>query len=113
MIEGGRRGYALGSTVGVDLHEAAELLADARERLDGGAAPARRALDLLGSGAVLVDEPDAPWLVPARAEGERLLRAARLALGTAALRAEAQQSARMTKRQFLSFEEFLDFGWKL
>ena len=42
---------------------------------------------------MLVDEPDAEWVATARAEGDRLLRAARLALAAGALRAGETSTA--------------------
>jgi DNA-binding SARP family transcriptional activator/tetratricopeptide (TPR) repeat protein len=87
VIVGGRRGYAIGPAVGIDLREVTGLLTEARAAPGTAAGLARRALELLGSGDVLIDEPDAEWVAGARAEGDRLLRAGRLALASAALRA--------------------------
>jgi DNA-binding SARP family transcriptional activator/tetratricopeptide (TPR) repeat protein len=87
VIAGGRRGYAIGPSVDVDLWEVAALLDDAKARPEAAAGLARRALELLGRGVVLIDEPDAEWVAGARAEGERLLRASRLVLVAAAMRA--------------------------
>jgi DNA-binding SARP family transcriptional activator len=85
-------GYRLGDGAarGVDLVEAAALLRTARARTEAAEpapalAAARRALELLGDGAVLTDQPDAEWATPARAEAARLLRAARHGAATAAL----------------------------
>ena len=83
-------GYRLGDALGVDLAEAAALLRAAQGRAaDGEPAPAlaaaRRALDVLGPGAVLLDHPGAEWAAAAGAEAARLLRTARHAGAAAAL----------------------------
>lgn len=81
-------GYRLGEHVRVDLQDAANLVAQA-ESLAGAAAlaAAQRATRVLASGEVLADEPDAPWAEPARDWHRGLLRRARHALATEALRA--------------------------
>lgn len=89
VIEGNRDGYRIG-TVHIDLRAAAELLAEAQSRLAAepvlAATAATRALALLGSGPVLLNEPDADWVAAARSEGDRLLRTARHLSASAALR---------------------------
>lgn len=72
-IEGGAGTYRLrtGSDIAIDLVEAERLAGEARARL-AAAEPAlawtaaRRALELVGTGTVLGDEPDAEWAEPAR-----------------------------------------------
>jgi DNA-binding SARP family transcriptional activator len=74
----------------VDLDEAARLLEVAEADLAAGDASlasvaAGRALDLVGSGEVLADQPQAAWVDEARRDGARLLRRARECAWTAAL----------------------------
>jgi DNA-binding winged helix-turn-helix (wHTH) protein len=77
-IAGDRRGwrFAAGQRVVVDLDEAERLTAEAEARLEDepalAAAAADQALELLGRGPVMADEPDADWAEPARREAERL-----------------------------------------
>ena len=90
VIAGGRTGYRLGAAVRVDLDVAAALVADAESALGKGAparGPADRALALLDTDGILVDEPDAAWADPARVRHDNLLRRATLAAAEAALRA--------------------------
>ena len=77
------RGYSWAADPGcqVDLDEAGRLLSEAEADLVAGDASlasmaASRALDLLGRGEVLADQPPAAWVDDARREGERLLRRA-------------------------------------
>jgi DNA-binding SARP family transcriptional activator len=91
VIHGGRSGYRLvtGPVVGIDLDEAAGLVAEAEARLASGQAAlavvaADAALVRLGSGSVLEDEPEADWGGEAGREAERLLRRARAAAWGAA-----------------------------
>ena len=49
VIVGGRRGYAIGPAVDVDLREVTALLEEAKARPDAAAGLARRALVLLGA----------------------------------------------------------------
>ncbi|GEL24225.1 SARP family transcriptional regulator [Pseudonocardia sulfidoxydans NBRC 16205] len=92
VVLGGRDGYRLGGPpeVRVDVDDAARFVAEATARTATepglAAAAAQQALRLLGTGAVLVDEADADWAAPARAEAERLLRAARLVAADASTR---------------------------
>jgi DNA-binding SARP family transcriptional activator/tetratricopeptide (TPR) repeat protein len=83
-IHGGRSGYRLvtGPTVGIDLDEAAGLVAEAEARQASGQAAlavvaAEAALACLGTGSVLEDEPEADLAGEAGREAERLLRRAR------------------------------------
>ncbi|HEX4701911.1 MAG TPA: AAA family ATPase [Pseudonocardiaceae bacterium] len=93
VIAGNRDGYRLGvpPAVQVDLRAAAQLVTEAERRLAvdepalAGVA-AGRALTLLGTGVVLVDEPDADWAAAARADGDRLVRIARQVAAAATLR---------------------------
>ncbi len=91
VIDGSRAGYRLltGSSVVVDLDEAAELVAEADARLGSGqpalaTVAADAASALLGPGTVLEDEPDADVAGEAGREAERLSRRARSACWRAA-----------------------------
>ncbi len=109
-IAGSRTGYrfAGGPTIEVDLDDADRLTSEAESRLRSGEpalahAAAARALEILGAGVLLEDEPYAEWAEGARADASRLLRRARRAgwqaalavsdLATAARHAEAAISA--------------------
>ena len=88
-IVGGRDGYRLGD-VAVDLDEAGALVQEARRRLDAGepalaAVAATRALDLVGDGTALTQEPYADWAEPARVEAGALVRQAWSVAAEAAL----------------------------
>jgi DNA-binding SARP family transcriptional activator len=91
IIDGGRAGYRLatGPGVGIDLDEAAGLVAEAEARLASGQAAlavvaADAALACLRTGSVLEDEPEADWGGEAGREAERVLRRAREAAWQAA-----------------------------
>jgi DNA-binding SARP family transcriptional activator/energy-coupling factor transporter ATP-binding protein EcfA2 len=91
-IVASRSGYRWPGDPGcqVDLDEAARLLSEAEADHAAGDASvasvaAGRALELLGRGEVLADQPQAAWLDDARRDGERLLRRARRCAWTAAL----------------------------
>jgi DNA-binding SARP family transcriptional activator/energy-coupling factor transporter ATP-binding protein EcfA2 len=91
-IVAGGRGYRWSGDPGcwVDLDEAARLLARAEADLAAGDASlasvaAGHALDLLGRGEILADQPPAAWLDDARGDGARLLRHARRCAWSAAL----------------------------
>jgi DNA-binding SARP family transcriptional activator/tetratricopeptide (TPR) repeat protein len=91
VIDGSRVGYRLvtGSSVVVDLDEAAALVAEADARLGSGqpalaTVAANAAVALLGPGTVLEDEPDADVGGEAGREAERLSRWARSACWRAA-----------------------------
>ena len=90
-VVGGRAGYRLGDAVRVDLDEAGALVDDADARLGAGelaqaVVAARRASDILDSGGVLDEMPDAEWAEPARVLHTVLLRRARHTAAEAALR---------------------------
>ena len=90
VIHGDHRGYRLGA-LRVDVDQAARLAKEAGRRLDAGApalasAAATRALALLGSGSVLVGEPDAEWVAAVRLQVRALLRSVRHRGAEAALR---------------------------
>jgi DNA-binding SARP family transcriptional activator len=89
VVVGGRQAYRLGDApaVGVDLDEAAALVAEAEERLAADEAAvavvaAARVVELLDGGAV----PEEEWAAPARGEATALLRRARHAAAAGALR---------------------------
>ena len=90
-IAGDRQGWRFVAGVGVevDLDQAERLAGEAGARLAGqpalALAAAERALDLLGRGPFLADEPDADWALPARREAERLAARARRLAWEAAL----------------------------
>lgn len=92
VVLGNRDGYRIGgpADVRIDLDDAARLVAGAttRSATEPGlaAAAAMQAVRLLGTGAVLVDEPGADWPAPARTEAQRLLRTARLVAAEASAR---------------------------
>jgi len=96
VVAGGRAGYRLGDPVGVDLADAAAMVAEAEARLSGGE-PAlaltatAAALDLLRGGAVLADEA---WAGRARDQQAELLRRAWHAAGEAGLRSGDHPAAR-------------------
>jgi len=90
-IIGGRAGYRLGAAVGVDLDDAATLVAQAESLLRKGEpalsmAAAERGLRSLDGGLVLADHPTADWAERARDRQAGLLRRARCTIGEAALR---------------------------
>ena len=83
-ISGGRGGYTFVPTQGleVDLDEAERLVGEAETRSSGGEpslsqTAAERALEILGPGRLLEDEPYAPWAEGAQLTVDRLLRRAR------------------------------------
>lgn len=66
VVTGGRSGYRLGDGIQVDLHRAADLVAEAEIRLANAEpalalAAAQAALDLVGPAPLLADEADAAW----------------------------------------------------
>ena len=92
VIIGGPAVYRLGvpPAVVVDVDVAASLVGEATARLAAGeaaiaAGAASRALEVLGSGPLLVGESDADWVRAARAGVERLVRDARLTAAAALL----------------------------
>jgi DNA-binding SARP family transcriptional activator len=89
-IEGGRTGYRLGSGLRVDLDHAAGQVAAAEAAVDRGAprvalVSAGGAREVLESGLVLTDQPDAAWGDPARVRHADLTRRARHAAAAGAL----------------------------
>src|SRR5262245_37818400 len=83
-IVGGRDGYRLGSApaVRVDLDEALRHVAEAERRLGAhepafATVAAASALDRLGDGTALAEDPYADWAEPARTQAATLLRRAR------------------------------------
>ncbi|PRY19795.1 ATP-binding protein [Pseudosporangium ferrugineum] len=98
VVLGGRAGYRLGDEVSTDLHEAALLLGQAESRLGSSPAAARvaagQALELLLAGPLLAGEPEAGWVVAARAEQAETVRRARRVLAGAALATGAPAVAR-------------------
>ncbi len=119
VITGGRDGYRLGppQAVGVDLDDATGLVAQARQRLADqpplAAAAARRALDLLGAGDVLVGEPDAVWVADVRAGTVRLLRETRHLLAEAALRTGEPHVASEVAEAAMSADRFDETALRL
>jgi len=92
VITGGREGYRLGMppAVRVDVDAAAELVAEAARRLAGGepafaVTAAWRALEMLGTGSLLVGEADREWIAAARVDAQSLVREARHTAAAAAL----------------------------
>ena len=89
VLTGNRAAYGLvAGSCTVDLDEAGALAQEATGRLAAGepalaAAASRRALELLGSGPALPDEPDAEWVLRVRAEADELRRSARHVLAQA------------------------------
>jgi DNA-binding SARP family transcriptional activator len=92
VIDGDRTGYRLAGPpdVAVDLSTAGVHVAEARRRAAGGQpalalAAAQAALEIVGGGTALADEPYADWAEPARAELARVRTAARYAGAQAAV----------------------------
>src|SRR5262245_44861238 len=83
-IEGGRHGYrlAVGTAVALDVDEAERLAATAEARLSAGqpalaVTAARAVLDVVGTGAVVEDEPGVEWAADLDRVTARLARRAR------------------------------------
>ncbi|MEU4230570.1 AAA family ATPase [Nonomuraea sp. NPDC026600] len=119
-VTGGRRCYRLGEppAVSVDLDEATALIAEAEGRLavDEAAvavAAATRAIQLLDGGAVLDGEFDAPWAAAARGEAAGLLRQARHAAATAALRIAEPGRARRAAEAAVAADPFDEAAQRL
>ena len=120
VIMGGRDGYRLGAapTVRVDIDEAAALVAAAEARLAaeepaGAGVAATGALELLNEGLVLEDEPYAEWAEPARTEVAGLLRRARHAMATAALRTADWAVARRVAEAAVMADPFDEVVYRL
>ncbi|WP_037260190.1 BTAD domain-containing putative transcriptional regulator [Kibdelosporangium aridum] len=91
VIIGGRRGYRLGDTIRVDLHDAAQDITYAESALSTGRpgtglVAAENGLDLIGTNVVLMDYPTPEWAERARAMQTGLLRRGRHAGAECALR---------------------------
>ncbi|WP_162605876.1 ATP-binding protein [Jiangella aurantiaca] len=91
VVTGGRSGYRLGDGTQVDLHRAAELVAEAEIRLANAEpaialAAAQAALDLVGSAPLLADEGDAPWAGEGRRRQADVVGRARAVAAEAGLR---------------------------
>ncbi|MEP7020734.1 MAG: BTAD domain-containing putative transcriptional regulator [Pseudonocardiales bacterium] len=119
-IIGGRDGYRLGTppAVSVDLDEASRFVAEASRRLSSAEpglawTAATKALEMLGAGGILVDEPDADWLLATRAEGQQLLRSARHLAATAALLIEDPQAARALAEAAIGTDRFDEAAHRL
>lgn len=99
-IVGGRRGYQLGDSVHVDLHEAATCVLKA-ERLLKEAQPAHglliaeKAMRLLDDGPVLTDHRTASWAEQARDVQKSLLRRSRHVAAECSLRTSAPRLAQV------------------
>lgn len=92
VIVGGRRGYRLGETIKVDLHEAADLITQAETALAhgrpaAGLQAAEEGIALISGGPVLADYPATEWAERARAMQAGLLRRGHHAAAECALRA--------------------------
>lgn len=86
VVAGGRNGYRLVLTdrAILDVNESERLVEEAEHRLSSGqpalaVTAATSAIDILGTGRVLDDEPGAEWAADAGRDVERLLRRARSA----------------------------------
>jgi DNA-binding SARP family transcriptional activator len=100
MIIGGHGGYRLGSAIGIDLYDAATLVATAERGLRGGQPAlslqaAERAVRLLDGGPAMADYPNSDWVDQARATQDALLRRARHAAGESALDTAAPARAQL------------------
>lgn len=100
VVVGGRGGYRCGvpPAVRVDVDTATELVNEAGRRLAGGEpafamTSAAGALEILGTGALLVGESDADWVATARADAQRLVRDARHTVAAAALLIDDPEAA--------------------
>jgi DNA-binding SARP family transcriptional activator len=117
-ILGGRAGYRLGPGWGVDLSEAAAIVAEAEDRLAGGEhtlalVTAGRALDLLGDGPVLADMPDVHWASPARVQHADLLRRAQHTVGRAAVRVGDPRQARVAAEALLASDPYDEVAYRI
>ena len=117
VIIGGRGGYRFGvpPAVRVDMDTAAELVAEAGRRLGGGepafaVAAASRALEMLGTGSLLVGEPDTDWVAAARADAQRLVREARHTAAAAALLVDDPTTAVRVSAEAVEADRFDEAG---
>ena len=113
VITGGRGGYRLGASpaVRVDVDVAEQLVAEAGRRLAGGEpaiamAAASRALEMLGSGWLLVGERDTDWVLAARADAHRLVREARHTTAAAALLVDDPAAAVLVSAAAIEADRF-------
>jgi DNA-binding SARP family transcriptional activator len=118
VVAGGRGGwrFVAGPRVEVDLEEAGRLAAEAGARLAGQPALAlaatERALDLLGRGPFLSDEPDADWALPPRREAERLTARCRHLAWEAALALGDPGRAQAHARAAVATDPFDEPAWR-
>jgi DNA-binding SARP family transcriptional activator/energy-coupling factor transporter ATP-binding protein EcfA2 len=119
-VTGGRAGYRLGEppAVGVDIDAASALVAEAERRLTAGEPDAARvaaeaALEILGSGLALEEEPYAEWAEPARSDAAWLLRRTRHAAATAALRTADPAAARLITQQAVAADPLNEAAHRL
>lgn len=99
VIIGGRRGYRLGDTIRVDLHDAAQDITYAESALStgrpgAGLTAAEHGLEQIGANVVLIDYPLPEWAERARAMQTGLLRRGRHAGAECALRVGQAAKAR-------------------
>jgi DNA-binding SARP family transcriptional activator len=118
VLAGGRQGwrFVAGPRVEVDLEEAGRLAAEAGARLAGepalALAAAERALDLLGRGPFLADEPDADWALPPRREADRLTARCRRLAWDAALALADPARALVHARAAVTADPFDEPAWR-
>ena len=113
VITGGREGYRLGMppAVRVDVDAAAELVAEAARRLAGGepafaVTAAWRALEMLGTGSLLVGEADREWIAAARVDAQSLVREARHTAAAAALLVDDPATAAQVAADAVAADRF-------
>jgi DNA-binding SARP family transcriptional activator len=118
VLAGGRNGwrFVTGPRVEVDLEEAGRLAAEAGARLAAepalALAAAEHALDLLGRGTFLADEPDADWALPPRREADRLAARCRRLAGDAALALADPARALAHARAAVAADPFDEPAWR-
>jgi DNA-binding SARP family transcriptional activator len=118
VIAGGRGGYRLGSLVGVDLSEIADLVARAHAHINArqpalALMAARRAAHRLDQGIVLAEHPDADWAEAARVRHGDLLRRARHITAEAALRTGDTHAARAAAEAAVAADGFDEAACRL
>ena len=117
-LAGGRGGWRLvtGPRVEIDLEEADRLAVEAAARLAGqpalALAAAERALELLGRGPFLADEPDADWALLPRREAERLTARCRHLATDAALALGDPARALAHARAAVAADPFDEPAWR-
>jgi DNA-binding SARP family transcriptional activator len=118
VLAGGRQGwrFVTGPRVEVDLEEAGRLADEAGARLAAepalALAAAERALDLLGRGSFLADEPDADWALPPRREADRLTARCRRLAWDAALALADLARALAHARAAVTADPFDEPAWR-